>query len=82
MAGAISLDHLERKLVDLNEEMRRGKLNHGEYDQRLARIITELRERKIDADRAAITAKLADLTARGVIMPSVRDHLEARLGLE
>lgn len=81
MADPISLDHLERKLVELHEEMRAGTLDHGEYDQRLARMITELRDRKMDADRSAIGAKLVDLMARGVITASVREHLESRLGL-
>jgi hypothetical protein len=81
MADPISLDHLERKLVELHEAMKTGTLDHGEYDQRLARIINELRERRMDADRPAINAKLVDLMARGVITPSVREHLESRLGL-
>jgi hypothetical protein len=81
MADPISLDHLERKLVELNEEMRSGALDHGEYDQRLARMISELRDRKVDADRETINTKLGELAGKGVITPSVRDHIESRLGL-
>src|SRR5581483_6068177 len=58
-----------------------GALKGGEYDQRLARVIGELRERKLDADRPAIAAALADALARGVITPAVKAHLEKRLGL-
>ncbi len=34
-----------------------GRLKSHDYDGRLARIIRELRERGLDADRAAATAK-------------------------
>jgi hypothetical protein len=81
MADPITLDHLVRKLEDLNDLMRRGQLRHGEYDQRLARLISELRERRLDAERTDIAATFDDLVGRGVITPSVRSHMESRLGL-
>ncbi len=81
MDDAIKLDHLVRKLEDLNDLMRRGQLRHGEYDQRLARLIGELRERRLDAERPDITATLDDLVQRGIITPAVRSHMENRLGL-
>ncbi len=81
MDDAIKLDHLVRKLEDLNDLMRRGQLRHGEYDQRLARLIGELRERRLDAERPDITATLDDLVQRGIITPAVRSHMESRLGL-
>lgn len=81
MAEPITLDHLERKLQDLKAEMDAGTLKSGEYDQRLARVIQEMRDRKLTADRTQITAKLADLLSRGVITPSVKTHIEKRLGV-
>ena len=78
---AITLDHLTRKLEEFRQEMDAGNLESSEYDQRLARLINELRERKIDADRSLITAKLDELLDREVITPSVKEHLEKRLGL-
>ncbi|MFQ6045034.1 MAG: hypothetical protein ACE5PT_01575 [Gemmatimonadales bacterium] len=78
---AITLDHITRKLEELKQEMDAGNLQHGEYDQRLARLINELRDRKIDADRAEITSALDDLQGRGVITASVNEHLKTRLGL-
>ena len=81
MGDAITLDHLVRKLEELNTLMRSGKLKHGEYDQRLARLIGELRERKLDAERPAIDATMDDLVSRGVITPAVRAHMEKKLGL-
>ena len=61
--------------------MTSGNLKHGEYDQRLARVIQELRDRGLDADRPQITATLDDVLQRGIITPSVKEHLENRLGL-
>ncbi len=59
-----------------------GKLKHGDYDTRLARVIQELRERKVDADRPGITAAIDGALKRGVITPGVKEHLEKRLGLK
>lgn len=77
----ITIDHFKQKLEELRQEMDAGRLEHGEYDQRLARLIGELRERKLDADRPQINAALDDLLQRGVITPSVKEHLVKRLGL-
>lgn len=80
--AAVSLERLVQELEKLKEEMSAGKLKSGEYDQRLSRIIQELRERKLEAARPEIAATLADLLKRGVITPSVETHLKKRLGLE
>jgi hypothetical protein len=77
----ISIDRLVQELEELKQAMDAGQLRSGEYDQRLARTISELRDRKLDADRATIQKTLADLLARGTITPSVKDHIEKRLGL-
>ncbi len=81
MAEPIKLEHLVQKLEALSDEMRSGKLDHGEYDQRLARIISELRDRKLDAERPTIESTIDDLLGRGVITPTVKEHLRSRLGL-
>jgi len=81
MANPVSIDRLKQELEKLKAEMDAGKLKHGEYDQRLARVIGELRDVKLDADRAKITALLDDLSKRNVITSGVRTHLEKRLGL-
>jgi len=44
-------------------------------------VIQELRDRGLDADRAQITATLEDVLNRGIVTPSVKEHLENRLGL-
>jgi hypothetical protein len=80
MAG-VSVDRLVQELEKLKQQMDTGTLKSGEYDERLARVIRELRERKLDAERPALTAALGDALKRGVITPAVKMHLEKRLGL-
>lgn len=82
MAEPITVDRFVQELEKLKQEMDAGKLKHSEYDQRLARVISELRERKVDADGPKITAAIEDALKRGVITPAVKDHLEKRLGLK
>ncbi len=77
----ITIEKFVEKLEELKQEMDAGRLRHGDYDQRLARIIGELREQKLDADRERLGATIQDLLDRGVITPSVKTHLEKRLGL-
>jgi hypothetical protein len=77
----VSLERLVQELERLKKEVDAGGLVHGEYDQRLARIIGELRERKLEADRDAVTTKLDDLLKRGVITPAVKAHILKRLGI-
>ena len=77
----VSVDRLTQELEKLKAEMDAGNLKHGEYDQRLARIIQELRQQGLDADRSRITAAIDDALQRGVITPAVKDHLRKRLGL-
>ena len=77
----IPIERFVQELEKLKAEMDAGNLRHSEYDQRLARVISELRERKLDADRSEITAAIDAALERGVITPSVKDHLEKRLGL-
>jgi hypothetical protein len=81
MADAISVERLTKELEKLHTEMIGGEYGHGEYDQRLARVIQELRDRGIDADRPKIQATIDDALGKGFITPAVKAHLEKRLGL-
>lgn len=78
----ISVQHLTTKLEELKSEMDAGRLRHGEYDQRLARLIGELRDRKVEEDRAVVIATLDGLLEKGTITPAVKTHIVARLGLD
>jgi len=80
--AAVSVERLVQELERLKQEMDAGRLKSGEYDQRLARVIQELRERGLDPDRARITAALDDALRRGIITSGGREHLERRLGLK
>jgi hypothetical protein len=77
----VSVERFIEELEKLGKEMNAGTLKRSEYDQRLARIIGELRKQGLDADRPRIIAALDDALARGVITASVKDHLLKRLGL-
>jgi len=78
----VTLERFVQELEILKKEMDIGALRHGEYDQRLARIIGELRDRKIEADRDQIVGMLDGLLGRGVITPGVKSHIVKRLGIE
>jgi hypothetical protein len=77
----VTLERFVQELERLKKEMDAGRLLHGEYDQRLARMIGELRDRKLDADRAAVDRMLTELLTRGVITPAVKSHILTRLGI-
>lgn len=81
MTDVISTEMFVSKLEELRVEMDAGKLKTGDYDQRLARLIGELRDRKVDADRAGMGRALDEALRRGSITPSVKAHLERHLGL-
>ena len=81
MAKPVTVERFVQELEKLKAEMDAGKLRHSEYDQRLARVLKELREHGIDADRNRITATLDHLQQRGIITRSVKEHLEKRLGV-
>jgi hypothetical protein len=77
----ITLQRFLKELDKLKHDTDAGTLKEQNYDGRLARIIRELRERGLDADRASATAALADALKRGVITAPVEAHLQNRLGL-
>ena len=77
----VSVERFIEELEKLGREMNAGTLKTSEYDQRLARIIGELRNQGVDADRPRITAAIEDALRRGVITSAVKEHLLKRLGL-
>ena len=77
----VTIARFVQELEKLKRVSDAEKLKPQEYDSRLARIIQELREKGIDADRAATTAALADAVKRGIITLPVQAHLQRRLGL-
>lgn len=82
MASPISIERFVQELEKLRAGMVNGEYKAGEYDQRLARTMRELRERGIDGDRADVIAALDAALQSGTITDSVRAHLQKRFGLE
>jgi len=65
----ITLQRLVQALDKLKPEPDAARLKSRNYARRLARMIRRLRERGLDADRAAATAALAEALKRGAITP-------------
>ena len=78
----ITIQRVLKELEKLKQEVDAGTLGPADYDGRLARMIGELRDRGLDADRATATAALADAVAKGVITLPTVAHIQSRLGLE
>jgi hypothetical protein len=69
------------ELTKLSTQRRDGKLEPDEYEHRFARMITELRERRIDGSRAEILSTLTPLKDQGVISLVDWQRLTKQLGL-
>jgi hypothetical protein len=65
----------------LSSERKEGKLAADEYEHRFARMITELRERRIDGNRADILATLTPLKDQGIVTAAEWTRLTKQLGL-
>ncbi|HEY6948459.1 MAG TPA: hypothetical protein VI297_06545 [Gemmatimonadales bacterium] len=61
--------------------LKSGEMNATGYDQRFARMIGELRDRRIAGSRAEILAALAPLKDDGTITVSDWARLTKQLGL-
>jgi hypothetical protein len=69
------------ELKKLSDQRKDGKLEPDEYEHRFARMITELRERRIDGSRAEILGALTPLKDQGVISLTDWQRLTKQLGL-
>ena len=63
----ITLQRLIKQLDKLKPEADAARLRTHDYARWLARMIRRLRERSLDADRAAATVALAEALKRGAI---------------
>jgi hypothetical protein len=77
----VSVERFVQELEKLKRSLDAGTLKSTDYDQRLARMIQELRERGLDADRGRMGVALDDAVRRGVITSEGKAHLQKRLGL-
>jgi hypothetical protein len=69
------------ELRKLSSQRKSGKLDADEYEHRFARMIGELRDRRIDGSRADILATLTPLKDEGVISAAEWQRLTKQLGL-
>jgi hypothetical protein len=67
-----------RKIISLRDT---GQLDKDEYEHRFARMVSELRDRKISGTRAEIMAALGPLRDEGVVDRRAWDRLVGSLGL-
>jgi hypothetical protein len=69
------------ELKRLSAARKSGELNATGYDQRFARMIGELRDRRIEGSRAEILAALTPLKDDGTVALSDWNRLAKQLGL-
>jgi hypothetical protein len=77
----ISPKRLAEEIDRLGAMRRNGELDRNGFDQRFARMIGELRDRKISGTREEIQAALAPLRAGDSLRPEEWFRLEKQLGL-
>ena len=77
----VSPARVAEELKKLSAQRKDGKLEPDEYEHRFARMITELRERRIDGSRAEILGTLTPLKDEGVISLVDWQRLTKQLGL-
>jgi hypothetical protein len=69
------------ELRKLSAARKNGELEADEYEHRFARMIGELRDRRIDGSRAEILATLTPLFEEGVVSAEDWRRLTRQLGL-
>jgi hypothetical protein len=72
---------IAQELAKLSAARRSGELKPEVYDQKFARTIQELRERRIDGGRAEVSAALKPLLDAGDITAREYDRLLTQLGM-
>jgi hypothetical protein len=77
----ITLPRLLEELKSISTMRANGELNADQFEARFARMIGELRERRIDAARADILQALAPLGRDGTLRPEEHFRLTKKLGL-
>ena len=77
----ISPERLAQELVKLSTMRKDGELDPTGFDQRFARMVGELRDRRISGGREEIQAALAPLRKQGLLRPEEWFRLEKQLGL-
>jgi hypothetical protein len=77
----ISVPRLLEELHNISDMRANGELNVDQFEARFARMIGELRDRRIDGNRADILQALAPLATDGTLRPEEHFRLTKKLGL-
>jgi hypothetical protein len=77
----ITPTRVAEELRKLSAQRKEGKLEADEYEHRFARMIGELRDRRIDGTRAEILATLTPLKDQGIVTLADWTRLTKQLGL-
>lgn len=77
----VSPSRVAEELTRLSAGRKSGELDKDEYEHRFSRMISELRDRRIDGSRAEILAALAPLKDNGVVTLDEWVRLTRQLGL-
>ena len=77
----ISPKRLAQEIERLSALRKNGELDATGFDQRFARMVGELRERRIEGTREEIQAALATLRKGDTLRPEEWFRLEKQLGL-
>ena len=78
----ITIDRVVTELRRLSDGRKSGQYDADEYEHRFARMVSELRDRRIDGNRADIMAALEPLRQDGTLDPGAYERLTKSLGLE
>ena len=70
-----------QELSKLSADKKAGRVQPDAYDMRFAKIIRELRERRIDGGRPEVVAALKPLVDNGDITAQEYDRLLKQLGM-
>jgi hypothetical protein len=77
----ISPARAAQELTKLSADHKSGELNRHEYEHKFARMVGELRDRRISGTRAEILAALEPLRRDGVVTAAEWDRFVTQLGL-
>jgi hypothetical protein len=77
----ITIERVVTELRRLSEGRKSGQYDADEYEHRFARMVSELRDRRIDGNRADIMAALEPLRRDGTLDPGAWERLTKSLGL-
>lgn len=77
----ISPARVAEELERLSSRRASGEIKADEYEHRFARMVSELRDRRIDGSRADIMAAIDPLRQKGVVSDADYRRLLAQLGI-